>query len=83
MLLYIDPGTGSMLFTILVGLLGAGFFGAKKLFIKLKFLFSGGTKEKQMKNVCLLLFLVIASVIGTFLSQFVMNLKKEKKKLFI
>lgn len=46
MLLYIDPGTGSMLFTILIGILGAAFYGCKKIFIKLKFIFSGGAKEK-------------------------------------
>lgn len=51
MFLYIDPGTGSMLFTILVGLLGAGFFAVKKLFIKLKFVFSGGAKAKANENV--------------------------------
>lgn len=51
MLLYIDPGTGSMLFTILVGVLGAGFYAAKKLFIKLKFILSGGAKEKANENV--------------------------------
>ena len=51
MLLYIDPGTGSMLFTILVGLLGAGFYASKKLLIKLKFIFSGGAKEKANKNI--------------------------------
>ncbi|MBR2556150.1 MAG: CDP-glycerol glycerophosphotransferase family protein [Aeriscardovia sp.] len=45
MLLYIDPGTGSMLFTILIGMLGAGFFAFRKLFLKLRFLGSGGKAE--------------------------------------
>ena len=40
---YIDPGTGSALFTILIGLIGVVFYGAKGLFIKLK---SGIRKEK-------------------------------------
>ena len=39
---YIDPGTGSMLFTLLIGLLSTGYFFLKKYFIKLKFLLSGG-----------------------------------------
>ena len=47
MLLYIDPGTGSMLFTILVGLLGAGIFAIRKLFLKLRFYASGGKKGKD------------------------------------
>lgn len=39
---YIDPGTGSMLFTLLIGLLSTGYFFVKKYFIKIKFLLSGG-----------------------------------------
>lgn len=45
--LYIDPGTGSMLFSILIGLAAAGIFGAKALFLKLKFVFSGGKDSKN------------------------------------
>ena len=41
-LIYIDPGTGSMLFTILIGLIGTGMFLIKKLWLKLKFRLSGG-----------------------------------------
>lgn len=40
--LYIDPGTGSMLFSILVGLAAAATFGLKALVLKLKFILSGG-----------------------------------------
>ena len=47
MRLYIDPGTGSMLFTILVGLLGTGVFAFRKLFIKLRFYFSGGKQKTR------------------------------------
>ena len=39
---YIDPGTGSMLFTILVGVLGAGLYAAREAAVKLRFFFSGG-----------------------------------------
>ncbi len=41
-LLYIDPGTGSMLFTIIIGAVSAGFFVLQKFKLKLKFLISGG-----------------------------------------
>lgn len=43
-LLYIDPGTGSMLFAILIGILGAVRYLIKIGFVKLKFLLSGGKK---------------------------------------
>lgn len=39
---YIDPGTGSMLFTILIGLIGTGFYALRMLIIKIKFRISGG-----------------------------------------
>lgn len=42
MLLYIDPGTGSMLFTILIGLIGTAMFFFRKLVVKLRFWVSGG-----------------------------------------
>ena len=40
--LYIDPGTGSMLFSLFIGIAAVATFGARALLIKLKFLFSGG-----------------------------------------
>ena len=46
MLLYIDPGTGSMLFTILIGIFGAGFYAFRMFLIKLRFRFLGGGKVK-------------------------------------
>ena len=48
--LYIDPGTGSMLFTILIGILGAGIYAAKGLAMKLRFMLSGGKAEKVDKD---------------------------------
>ena len=36
MFLYIDPGTGSMLFTILIGLLGAAIYALKGVYLKSK-----------------------------------------------
>jgi len=46
---YIDPGTGSMLFSIVIGLVTAGYFLGKAAFIKLKFVLSGG-KATHSKN---------------------------------
>ncbi len=43
---YIDPGTGSMLFTLLVGLLSASYFFVRKLVIRARFAVSGGTAAK-------------------------------------
>lgn len=40
---YIDPGTGSMLFTLLIGLVTTGYFFLRKVIIKLRFTLSGGS----------------------------------------
>lgn len=45
-LLYIDPGTGSMLLSLFIGLATAAVFGLRALFIKLQFFFSGGKRDK-------------------------------------
>lgn len=42
LLLYIDPGTGSMLFSIVIGLITMLYFLGKAAIIKIKFIFSGG-----------------------------------------
>lgn len=42
--LYIDPGTGSMLFAILIGIIGAFVYLVKNLMVKLQFILSGGKK---------------------------------------
>lgn len=44
MLLYIDPGTGSMLFTLLIGVMGAAVYGFKTFITKVKFTLTGGKK---------------------------------------
>jgi hypothetical protein len=41
MRLYIDPGTGSMLFSLAVGLVSVIWFGARKLYMKVKYLTPG------------------------------------------
>lgn len=51
--LYIDPGTGSMLFSILIGAAATLFFLAKALLLKLKLVFAGkkgATEDKSYKK---------------------------------
>ena len=47
MILYIDPGTGSMLFTILIGVLGALAYAFRNVFVKLRFVLSGGKRTGE------------------------------------
>ena len=56
MRLYIDPGTGSMLFTILIGLIGAGIYSMKMLFIKLRFKLSGGKVKESFDKIPFAIF---------------------------
>lgn len=44
-LLYIDPGTGSMLFAVLIGIAGAVLYSIRMMWIKLRFKISGGKVE--------------------------------------
>lgn len=44
--LYIDPGTGGMLFTILFGIFGVAVFSLRALMLKLKYRISGGKNAK-------------------------------------
>ena len=45
MYFYIDPGTGSMLFTILIGVLSAAIYVLRNVVIKLRFAVSGGRQK--------------------------------------
>ena len=56
MLLYIDPGTGSMLFTILIGVIGAGIYSLRMLWIKIRFLLSGGKVETSDIEIPFVIF---------------------------
>ena len=56
MTLYIDPGTGSMLFTILIGIIGAGIYSLRMLFIKLRFKLSGGKVKESDKKIPFVIF---------------------------
>ncbi len=53
---YIDPGTGSMLFTILIGVIGAAFYSFKMLWIKLRFRLSGGKVKENDKKLPFVIF---------------------------
>ena len=56
MRLYIDPGTGSMLFTILIGVIGAAMYSLRMLFIKLRFKLSGGKAEISNQKIPYVIF---------------------------
>ena len=57
MLLYIDPGTGSMLFTVLIGVLGALIYAFRGLWMKLKFVIqSGNVKVDESDRVPFAIF---------------------------
>lgn len=47
---YIDPGTGSMLFTLVVGLMGAGYFAFRRFLVNIKFILTGGRSVSQGGN---------------------------------
>ena len=53
---YIDPGTGSMLFTILIGIIGAGIYSLRMLWIKIRFKLSGGKAEVNDEKIPLVIF---------------------------
>ncbi len=56
MVLYIDPGTGSMLFTVVLGAAATVYFLARKLWIRLKFRLSGGRAVKDEKRIPYVIF---------------------------
>lgn len=53
--LYIDPGTGSMLFTILIGVISAGIYSLRMLFIKLRYK-TGGKTDTSNKKIPFVIF---------------------------
>lgn len=55
MILYIDPGTGSMLFSLAMGLLSVIWFGARKLYMKVKYL-TPGKRDADSKFIPLVIF---------------------------
>jgi CDP-glycerol glycerophosphotransferase (TagB/SpsB family) len=53
---YIDPGTGSMLFTLVIGVVSAGYFFVRKLWIRLKFLLAGGAGQRGGERMPFVIF---------------------------
>lgn len=56
MWLYIDPGTGSMLFTILIGIIGAAVYSLRMLLIKFRFRLSGGKADARSGRLPMVIF---------------------------
>ena len=56
MRLYIDPGTGSMLFTVLLGVIGAAAYSLRMMFLKLKMLTGRGKSQADEKKIPLAIF---------------------------
>lgn len=56
MLLYIDPGTGSMLFAILIGTIGALNYILKNGFLKLRMALSGGKADINKDKIPFVIF---------------------------
>ncbi len=54
--LYIDPGTGSMLFAVLVGAFSVLVFLARSVLVKIKFLFSAGKSGKETSRMNFAIF---------------------------
>lgn len=54
--LYIDPGTGSMLFTVLLGVVGAAIYSAQMLLLKLKMKISGGKVDVSQIKIPIAIF---------------------------
>ena len=55
MTFYIDPGTGSMIFSLAIGLLSVAWFGIRKVYLKLKYL-SPGRDKTDDKTIPLAIF---------------------------
>ena len=53
---YIDPGTGSMLFAIFIGVITSGIFVLKKFALKVKFLLHGGKVEASKERYSYVIF---------------------------
>ena len=56
MKLYIDPGTGSMLFTVLIGIISASIYSLRMLWIKIGFALSSGKAEVNTEKIPFVIF---------------------------
>ena len=80
---YIDPGTGSMLFTVLIGVLGASAYFLRNSFIKLRFYLSGGKAEKEAGERVPSPCLPTANGTGTSSSRSAMRSRRAGNRCFI
>ena len=55
-LLYIDPGTGSMLFTVLLGIIGAAIYSARMFALKLRGRLGGGKVKADVNQIPFVIF---------------------------
>ena len=53
---YIDPGTGSMLFTILLGVIGAAVYSLRMMLLKLRLRAGGGKVDTNQDRIPLVIF---------------------------
>ena len=53
---YIDPGTGSMMFTIIIGVVTSLFFAVRGLLIKFKFKAHGGSAKESTEKIPIVIF---------------------------
>ena len=53
---YIDPGTGSMMFTIIIGVVTSLFFAVRGLLIKFKFKAHGGSGKESTEKIPIVIF---------------------------
>ena len=51
LLLYIDPGTGSMLFAVLIGVFGAVGYIIRMAWVKIRFKLTSGKKEEIKSDI--------------------------------
>ena len=77
---YIDPGTGSMLFTIIISLVSAGIFAIRGIIIKLRYSFS---KDKSKINNSKIAFAIYAESkrYWTIFEQICDEFEKNKKEV--
>ncbi len=56
MFMYIDPGTGSMLFTVLLGIIGAAVYSVRMFMMKLRLKLSGGKAQVAIEKTPFVIF---------------------------
>ena len=82
LLLYIDPGTGTMLIAALFGILSTLLFAGKKVLLALRFLLTGGkAKQKETDELPCVFFSDDKRYQSTF-APLLVEMKKRKQKVY-